>query len=298
VGILAAAAALVLALLLDSRLGSAGEPIAASATTPVELASEPASPEGGRAASASEPSAPAPATSEPSGPAPAKPPRDDEVEEMLETAAAAPPPLYVPPARAAPAVRVGGGTRAASPELPKLLALTPPHEGFTVSGSPTLYWYLSAASPVPVEFVLTHPGRDDPVLELTLPVPVEPGIHAVALADHGVVLEPETQYRWFVSLVPDPSRRSSDVVSGGAVRRIEPGERLQAELREGGAARAGHVYAKNGLFYDALTSFSGWIDRAPDEPRLRELRAALLAQVGLGEAAGDARSAAEERPAK
>jgi hypothetical protein len=200
--------------------------------------------------------------------------------------AASGPLAYVPPAGATPGVRVGGTMRSASSDVPTLLALAPDHEGLTTSESPTLYWFLGRPSEQPCEFVLNHPGRDDPVLEVAIPAPILAGIRALRLADHGVVLEPGIRYRWFISLVPDPARRSSDIVAGGAIRRVALDERVRAELAEAGPAGAGHVYARRGLFYDALEFVSHWITKAPDERRLRAQRAALLEQVGLAEAAG------------
>ena len=199
----------------------------------------------------------------------------------------------MPPPRAAPSARIGGATRSALPNLPNLFALAPDHAGFTVSEGPTLYWFVSRESNLPVEFVLTHPARVDPVLELTIPAPIAPGIYAVPLSERGVVLEPDTQYRWFVSLVPDPSRRSADLIAGGVIERIALDERLKDQLEGADPARVGHVYAQGGLFYDALAFLSGWIEKAPDEPRLREQRAALLEQVGLSAAADHERREAQ-----
>jgi hypothetical protein len=234
-------------------------------------------------------------TAAPGQPASRKQGSEPGRELVVASLAASGPLLYVPPEHAAPSARVGARTRSAAPDLPSLLALAPEHEGFTASESPTLYWFLSQESKAPGRFVLVHPDRIDPVVEVTIPPPIAAGIHAVDLAKRGVVLEPGTQYRWFVSLVPDPTKRSSDVVGGGVVRRIAPDERVRAEIEKAEPSQIGHVYARNGLFYDALAFVSKWIDRAPGEPRLRELRAGLLAQVGLGEAAGSAPPAPEPR---
>ena len=47
----------------------------------------------------------------------------------------------------------------------------------------------------------------------------------------------------------------------------------------------GHTLAANGIWYDALDFFSGWVERNPGETRLREQRTSLLQQVGLPEVA-------------
>lgn len=51
-----------------------------------------------------------------------------------------------------------------------------------------------------VDFVLCDETSIDPVLELHLDPPHSAGIHAVRLADHGVVLAPGGEYRRIVSL--------------------------------------------------------------------------------------------------
>lgn len=212
---------------------------------------------------------------------------------VLAALAETSPPLYVPPSRGMPSGRVGGGTRGALAELPTLLAVAPSHIGLTVEESPTLYWFLSEDSTVPAEFALSEPDSIDPILEFDIPAPVKAGMHAVRLSERGVVLQPGTRYRWFVSLVPDAARRSKDVSAGGVIDRIRPGEQLRAQLEEADPSQLGHVYARNGLWYDALTFLSGWIERYPEETRLRTQRAALLEQVDLDEAAAWERRAAQ-----
>jgi hypothetical protein len=45
------------------------------------------------------------------------------------------------------------------------------------------------------------------------------------------------------------------------------------------------VYAQHGVWYDAIAALSSQIDATPEDPTLREQRAALLDQVGLSEVA-------------
>jgi len=212
---------------------------------------------------------------------------------LLAALAESGPPLYVPQSGELPGVRVGSEMRSVGAGLPTVLAVAPSHVGLTAEASPTLYWFLSEDSNVPAQFSLSDPDAIDPILEFDIPAPIEAGLHAVRLSERGVVLQPGTQYRWFVSLVPDAARRSRDVIAGGAIDRIQPGEKLRAELEAADPAELGHVYARNGLWYDSLGFLSGWIEQYPQEPRLRAQRAALLEQVGLEEAAAWERRAAQ-----
>ena len=93
-------------------------------------------------------------------------------------------------------------------------------------------------------------------------------------------LDPDVVHRWYVSVVVDPDRRSRDVVSGGAIRRV-----AAPQLEGVAEAERAHAYAGAGLWYDAFDQLSRWIAREPEAASLRRNRAALLEQVGLGELA-------------
>jgi hypothetical protein len=187
--------------------------------------------------------------------------------------------VYRPPLRGAPASRVGGGTRGVDTESWTLYVLAPEDTGLTTAAQPTLYWFTSQPIRRPVEITLTRPGATRPVLEVTLQGPHRAGVHAIPLARWKVTIEPEAEYEWFVSVVSDPSQRSTDQVAGGTIRRVSPPEGLQAPAR--GAPGAAAAYAEAGLWYDAVEALSRQIDATPDSRALREQRAALMRQVGL-----------------
>jgi hypothetical protein len=191
---------------------------------------------------------------------------------------------YVPPLRAAPRMRVGGGTRSATSALPKLAALTPAHQGQTIKTAPSVYWFLSERTTQPIELTVSDPESDEAVLDVTLPGPHAAGIHGVDLAARGVRLSRARTYQWFVVILVEDVV-GGDVMSGGAIRRVAPSEELEDELRRAGAAGAAHVYAKHGIWYDALAEISARIDSAPGDAWLREQRVGLLEQVGLDRAA-------------
>jgi hypothetical protein len=177
--------------------------------------------------------------------------------------------------RSAPAIRAG-----AASGLPEVRALGPEHVGATSSSSPTLYWFLSGASPAPVKITLTAEDAAEPLLELRLPAPVGAGLHQLRLDRRGIRLEPGVTYRWFVTLVPDPANRDADLVSGAAVRMAPAGSLA------GPPAGLAHALAAAGYWYDAFDTLTAWIQKDPSSERLREHRAALLEQVGLSGVAG------------
>ena len=203
----------------------------------------------------------------------------------VKSASAAPILTYRPPLRGAPTTRVGGGTRSSSYALLTLTALAPNHTGYTFSDTPTLYWYVSNAINLPIEITLTVEETTEPLLEVTLDAPIQKGIHALRLKDHGMSLKPGVEYQWFVAVVRDPDQRSKDILAGGSIKWVAASQAVQARLDETGKVDWPSVYAESGLWYDAVEGISKLIDADPADLKLREQRASLLDQVGLVEAA-------------
>lgn len=199
-------------------------------------------------------------------------------------------PVYIPPSIGEASGVAGGGVRGSGRQA-SLHLLAPDHVGLTWSEQPTLYWYLPEPSSTLIEITLRDGSSVKPLLEFQVPPPARAGVHAVRLADHQARLTPEKTYQWFVSIVPDPARRSRDFSANASIRRSDPPEAARAKLR---LASEQHgevfVYADNGVWYDAIDSVSSRIDAAPDDPEPRDQRAALLDQVGLSEIAAYDRS--------
>ena len=172
-------------------------------------------------------------------------------------------PVFIPrTSRGAPAARIGGASRSGSPGL-VVLALVPQHDGaaLTTTAQPTLYWHLSKPTEHAVNFTLIEPDAIDPILDVTIEGPFEAGVQEIDLTAHDASLETGRSYLWFVAVVPDPDRRSADIVARGAVERVLPQPDVEADDAV--------ALAKAGIWYDALAATAG--------PQ----RTALLAQVGI-----------------
>jgi hypothetical protein len=193
--------------------------------------------------------------------------------------------VYKPPLRGTPAGRVGGGTRGATErESFSLLVLAPDHVGYTVREQPCLYWYISKPTTLPVEVTIIERNGVKPVLEKVIKGPEKGGIQSVCLADHGVTLRRNTQYKWFITLVTDADQRSKDILAGGIISLADPTPALTEKLKGNSAGMAATaVYAEEGFWYDALDTISRMINSSPDSTDLRTQRAVLLEQVGLAE---------------
>jgi hypothetical protein len=213
-----------------------------------------------------------------------------EKTQSQKRAPAASMPIYKPPLRGAPAGRVGGGTRGVGDAMPVLAVLAPEHVGLTVAEQPSFFWHLSKAADFPIEFTLIDDQGIEPLLEKGIDPPTEAGVHQIRLADYDVRLRKGNQYKWFVALVPDPEQRSKDIIAAGAIELVALPDALREKLARADKEQAPYVYAERGIWYEALSSISALIDAAPNDTRLRDMRASLLEQVGLPEVAARERN--------
>ncbi len=190
-------------------------------------------------------------------------------------------PVYKPPLLGAPGGRVGGGTRGPARDMFLLSALAPNHTGITATDQPSLFWFISGVTPYPVEVTVVDPQGADPILEKRIPPPSQPGVQRIRLADYSVSLATGVTYRWFVAVVPDPARRSKDILAGGTIQRVEPSQELKSKIAQAAKTDLPFLYAEAGLWYDAVTAISELIEAAPQDQALRKERAAMMVQVGL-----------------
>lgn len=195
---------------------------------------------------------------------------------------------YKPPLRGAPVTRIGAGSRGVGVAL-RVNVLAPRETGYTTQEQPTVYWFVSQGVDRPVELMITREesprAAAKPALEVRLQPPIEKGIHALRLADHGITLEQGVEYRWFVAVVRDPAQRSKDVIAGGTIKRVAESDALRAQRTQVAQARWSAVYAEAGIWYDAIDQLSKQISMDRGNQALRGQRAALLEQVGLRDAA-------------
>jgi hypothetical protein len=185
-----------------------------------------------------------------------------------------PPDLGAPPTRTLAAVR-GAGDHAG----PQVLA--PEQTGLTAHEQPVLFWFQGAPSATRVTVTVIDEEGIEPLLEADLGEIAAPGIHALDLAEQGVHLEEGVEYQWSVAEVIDPEQRSADLVTSGTIMRGEGGDGASLE-----------TLAAAGYWYDALALLAEEIADRPGDPEPRLLRAELLAQVGLDEAAAHERALA------
>lgn len=202
-------------------------------------------------------------------------------------------PLYKPPVRGSVARRIESGTRGTEDTAPSLFVLAPDgHVGLTLQEQPSLFWYLSEDSKVPVEVTLIDSQGINPLIETQLSPPLQAGVQRIRLVDYQVRLAPKELYQWSVALIPDTGSRSQDVLSSGFIERIERNDLPAADreqlkqIDEAKPTDKPGIYAEIGIWYDAVSTLCDLIDTPPKGITLQELRdqrAALMEQVDLDE---------------
>lgn len=176
---------------------------------------------------------------------------------------------------------VDAGTRGWSVTMPSLYVLAPDHTGLTTRGQPSLYWYQSGPTETRIELTIIEPNKPKWILRVRAEKTDQGGIHRVRLERYNVTLAPGVVYKWTVALVPDGANRSRDLIASDTIQRIEPDGKIATALSSADGLEKAAIYAREGIWYDALEAVSNEIDAQPKDQELRRLRASLLRQVGL-----------------
>ena len=201
-------------------------------------------------------------------------------------------PIYTPRNKITPRARVGGGLRGTDGKDPEIVALVPDHVGLTVKQAPSLNWFLSKSTSLPIRFTLIDTRTVKPLHEGPIPTPSHAGVHSIYLKDLGLTLETDVQYRWYISAIRNPDSPSQDIVAGGVIERCEFSTCLvEMEVDLSCDRQSVLRNAVRGFWYDAMACLCELIDSNPSDQILRRQRAALLNQIGLhGVADWDLRS--------
>ena len=191
-------------------------------------------------------------------------------------------PLYTPPKKLTPRARMGGDVRGTESTEPEVKALVPDHVGLTSKETPVVNWFVSKPTSNQVVVTLRDDRSPRWFQEKTIPSPKQPGIYTINFKELGFSLEPNVQYRWFVSVILDSNQHSHNPVAGGMIERCELSECLEpmgAKL----TCTLDTVLdnARAGFWYDAMGCLCGLIDADVKNDKLRRVRAGLLKEVGL-----------------
>lgn len=205
---------------------------------------------------------------------------------------------FEPPQRGVPGRREGGGTRGGDCKFDpnELTALIPQTTmGRTVSANPTFFFYIPAALNKTVEIALTDEAnavpdnatKQDFYKTTFRAVTQRPGVVSVSLPATGTSsnLEVGKRYRWEMSIQCDSDDRSADIVVSGWIERVDMTSGLKSQLAEASVRDRYSIYAKEGLWYEALTALAEQRRSAPTDSGLASKWTELLNSVELGKIA-------------
>lgn len=198
---------------------------------------------------------------------------------------------YVPPNRGLPGRREGGGTRGcwtnstlAASQL-KLTALVPTQNfGYTLEEYPTFLIYVPpffAEKAAGGEFVLND-DQGNEVYRTEFQANDTSGIIRLSLpADANLPpLEVGKDYHWSFSLVCDLTDPSGNLVVDSWIQRTQPSAELATEISQTPAQDLPTLYARSGIWYDAIAQLTPPEDQSNNSVVLSQWRN-LLNSVGL-----------------
>ena len=176
-----------------------------------------------------------------------------------------------------------------------LRLLVPERTGKTLDAQPTLYWFVSQPlSNAEFIFILDKVPLTDntefsePIIKTNFKLSVPAGIQTLPFtkvlpADKSdFQLETGTEYRWTLLLTCHADYPSLDIKSTGTIKRIEPSAGLLAKIQQSSPEELPYLYAKEGLWYNALYELIKQIGN-PSNNASRKALADLLKQGGLME---------------
>ncbi|MEG3931057.1 MULTISPECIES: DUF928 domain-containing protein [unclassified Microcoleus] len=189
-----------------------------------------------------------------------------------------------PPTQPGRPVRGGG---CASISQLGLTALVPKNKiGRTVSDYPTFFFYLPQTEAQSAEFILQDESGK-PIYKQDVTISNLSGVIGVSIpADKNVPpLEVGKSYTWNLTVICDAQDRSSDQIESGTVVRVELSADIRSQLEQADPRQKTFIYAKNGIWQDALSTLAAARRANPNDAELTADWESLLDSVKLGEIA-------------
>jgi hypothetical protein len=160
----------------------------------------------------------------------------------------------------------------------QLTALIPPNKfGLTISSNPKFFAYIPRTNAIAVEFTLENPqgkGIAHKRLELT----TTPSI--VNVQFEKTPLEVGKDYKWLISVVCETGD-PEDLFAEGIIRRIKPDQPLLKKLETATAIEKVYIYAKSGIWHDAIADLANLRLSQPNSADLKTSWLTLLKSSSL-----------------
>ena len=165
------------------------------------------------------------------------------------------------------------------------LLLRPDHPSGTIKKYPSICWILKTRPSVgaTMMFTLMDFRSIKPVLEVQVPHSIQTDKNetcdCVNLKDYDIPLEPDIQYRWYISIARNPESHSRAVVVGGVIEGCSELSCLIGETSSRCDRNFVRVLAIRGFLYDSISCLCDLIKSNPDDNTLRRMLDALMKQV-------------------
>ncbi|VXD23314.1 DUF928 domain-containing protein [Planktothrix paucivesiculata] len=168
-----------------------------------------------------------------------------------------------------------------SENIKPLTALIPQSEKqleLTVSPHPSLLIYFPPSQAETADFVIYNYKTNQLVYKITLNFPKTGGILMITLPKNSPELQTETPYRWTFQL-NCPGSNSPFIQ--GLIQRNIPTPELTQELAKTPTDQHWLIYAKAGIWHDAIANLAEQLRQNPNDPQLKENWQKLLNEVEL-----------------
>jgi Domain of Unknown Function (DUF928) len=152
---------------------------------------------------------------------------------------------------------VGAATRSASCFQGKkeITPLIPADKlGLTLNGHPTFYWSVPTLPVRTAEFTIETNGDEKPFYETNIKLPKQPGIFSFTLPKNTPELPVGKTYRWYLTIICDAEDSSNNPYVEGLVERTQADLTLLNALAKATAVQLPSIYAKSGIWHEALTT--------------------------------------------
>ena len=157
-------------------------------------------------------------------------------------------------------------------------------EGLTVAEHPTFFVYIPETSAKEIFFSLVDENQVTQY-QTKIPITNKGGVMAFKLPDSAPPLVVGKNYQWTFIVIGDLGLRPDSPGVQGGIKRIEPASTLIGELQNKNLVERAALYAKNGIWYDTITSLASASKAQSSTANITPIWQDLLTSVGLQEIA-------------
>ncbi|MEL6354412.1 MAG: DUF928 domain-containing protein [Cyanobacteria bacterium J06627_28] len=161
-----------------------------------------------------------------------------------------------------PGRRISGGSRSigtaciAHPEQPIIALMPESNLGLTISARPTFWFAMPEVHQSKnIEFGIFN-QNEELIYQKTFQPSGEAGITHFSLPETEAALAIDQEYRWYLTVICDPSSRAEDLVVTGWVRRITPESALVESLAEATQQEQVALYQDAELWHETITQLA------------------------------------------